>query len=195
MKLRGGGEGFTGLRLKLSDPELADSVKLKLEAELGHPYWAKSWFDVSRNLFEAIRIEKLVILVVVLLMVVTACFNICSTLFVNVFKRYTEIGILQTMGASPRFVRSLFSVQGMVIGLVGSLLGLFLGVGLALYLPHTELFKIPGEVYKLDRLQADIRWTDLGVILASSLLICFISTFAPARKGSKLKPVDGLRYE
>jgi len=195
MELRGLGQGFTGIRLKLSDPDLAEKVKIDIENELGHPYWAKSWFDVSRNLFEAIKIEKSVILVVVLLMVVTACFNICSTLFVNVLKRYTEISIFQTMGASPRFMRGLFSLQGMVMGFVGAVLGLALGISLALYLPHTQLFSIPGEVYKLDHLQSDIRWIDIAIILASSMLICFISTFAPARKGSRLKPVEGLRYE
>lgn len=194
MELRGG-RGYTGIRLKLSDDKLAEQVKLKLEAELGHPYWAKSWFDVSRNLFEAIAIEKVVILIVVLLMVVTACFNIASTLFVNVLKRYTEISIFQTMGASPAFMRRYFSLHGMLIGLIGCVGGILLGVALSLYLPHTELFKIPGEVYKLDHLQADIRIGDLAMILAASMLICFLSTFAPARKGSKLKPVDGLRYE
>ncbi len=194
MELRGG-RGYTGIRLKLDDEYLADKVKLKLEAGLGHPYWAKSWVDVSRNLFEAIAVEKRVILIVVLLMVVTACFNICSTLFVNVLKRYTEISILQTMGASPRFIRSLFAVQGLIIGFIGSVLGLGLGVALSYYLPTTSFFKIPGEVYKLDHLSPEIRFTDVGTILLCSMLICFVSTFAPARKGARLKPVDGLRYE
>src|SRR3954462_9721224 len=98
------------------------------------------------------------------------------------------------MGASPRFMRRHFSLQGMFIGFVGCIGGIILGTALALYLPHTELFRIPGEVYKLDHLQADIRWQDLALILVCSMFICFISTFAPARKGSKLKPVDGLRY-
>jgi lipoprotein-releasing system permease protein len=195
MELRGGGKGFTGLRLRLKNADLAEQVKLRLEAELGNPYWAKSWFDVSRNLFEAIKIEKKVILVVVLLMVVTACFNICSTLFVNVLKRYTEISIFQTMGASPRFMRRHFAFHGLVIGFFGCVLGLILGVGLSLYLPHTALFNIPGEVYKLDHLRAELRFSDLAVIFCASMLICFVSTFAPARKGSRLKPVEGLRYE
>ncbi|MGE3974977.1 MAG: ABC transporter permease [Bdellovibrionales bacterium] len=194
-ELRGAGSGYSGLKIRLKEDRDAQAVSQKLSSELGYPYWARDWVDINRNLFEAIQLEKAVIFIVLLFMVLTACFNICSTLFVNVLKRYVDVSILQTMGASPRFIMVLFSLHGLVIGLLGSLTGVGFGVLAAHLLARSSLFLIPAEIYKLDHLDVDFRLLDLLAIIGASMLICLFSTIAPAYRGSKLKPVDGLRYE
>jgi lipoprotein-releasing system permease protein len=194
-ELRGVTAGYTGLKLKVQDNSRAQEISQDLSTKLGYPYWARDWMDINRNLFEAIKLERIVIFIVLLFMVITASFNICSTLFVNVLKRFIDISILQTMGASPRFILVLFSLHGLIIGLLGSVAGVGLGFVLSHLLAQSTLFLIPAEIYKLDHLTIEFRALDIAAIIFTSLLICLISTLAPALRGSRLKPVDGLRYE
>ncbi|MEQ1876309.1 MAG: ABC transporter permease [Bdellovibrionia bacterium] len=193
--LTGVSDLFSGVKLKLRDSSDAQTAASKIAGSLGYAYLVKDWTEVNKNLFEAIRIERWVIFIVVSFLIITASFNICSSLFVAVLKRYGDLSILRTMGASQKFLVRLFSIQGMVVGVLGSLVGVALGLGLGFSLVHTELFKIPGEVYKLDHLPIEVRFFDVAAILAVSCLICFLSTLAPAVRGSRLNPVDGLRYE
>lgn len=196
-RMTGFGDGYSGLRIKLRDSSLAPHASSEIGRELGYPYWTRDWQQLNQNLLEAIRIEKPTIFFVILIMVVAACFNISSTLFVTVLRRYSDIAILRTMGASRRFIMWLFSAQGLLIGIVGALLGLMLGLILCwgfAYLQH-QYQLLPGEIYKVDQFSFDLRWPDLISILLMSFVICFLSTLAPARRGAHLDPVEGLRYE
>ena len=186
---------FSGVKLKLKNSDDAQAAASKIAGHLGYTFLTKDWTEVNKNLFEAIRIERWVIFIVVSFLIITASFNICSSLFVAVLKRYGDLSILRTMGASQKFLIRLFSIQGMVVGFLGSVTGVILGLGLGFALVRTELFKIPGEVYKLDHLPIEVRAFDVAAILTVSFLICFVSTLAPALRGSRLNPVDGLRYE
>jgi lipoprotein-releasing system permease protein len=186
---------YSGLKLRVKNSSKARVVSNKIAAELGYSYLTKDWSEVNRNLFEAITYERWVMFVVVSFLIVTACFNICSSLFVSVLKRYGDLSILKTMGATQGFLTRLFSLQGMLVGVIGSILGTLLGLGLGFVLVRTELFQVPGEVYKLDHLPIEVRGLDMIAILASSCFICFLATLAPAFRGAKLDPVDGLRYE
>jgi lipoprotein-releasing system permease protein len=193
--LTGVPELFSGVKLKLKDSDYAQAAASKIAGQLGYTYLTKDWTEVNRNLFEAIKIERWVIFIVVAFLVLTASFNICSSLFVSVLRRYGDLSILKTMGATQTFLVRLFSIQGMLIGAVGSIIGVILGAGLGFALVRTSLFQLPAEVYKLDRLPIEIRALDLLAVLGISFLFCFLSTLAPALRGSRLNPVDGLRYE
>jgi len=187
--------GFSGIKIRLKSAEDAPLASQVLMTKLGYPYWSKDWVDMSRNLFEAIKLEKVVIFVVLLFMIITACFNICSTLFVNVLKRYADISILKAMGASPRFLMGIFSLQGFVIGFLGSFTGIVLGWILSVLLAHSSLFQVSAEIYKLDHLTVEMRFWDIMAIVSVSLIICLLSTLAPALRGARMNIVDGLRYE
>ena len=130
-----------------------------------------------------------------LFLVVSASFNISSSLFVSVLKRYGDLGILKAMGASEKFLVRLFSLQGLMFGAVGSLMGVLLGLGLGFTLVHTRFFQLSGEIYKLDHLTMEIRAVDMFAVFLATLVICLFATLAPARRGARLNPVDGLRYE
>jgi lipoprotein-releasing system permease protein len=172
-------------------------ANLAITRALGYPYWTRDWQQLNQNLLEAVQLEKVVIFFVVLVMVVAACFNISSTLFVTVLRRYSDISILRTMGATRGFILRLFSIQGMLVGLVGAIAGLLLGALLCwgFSILENQFGLLPGEIYKLSQFSPELRWFDLLSIFVVAFLICFISTLAPARRGAKLEAVEGLRYE
>lgn len=191
----GVGDKYLGLMLKLDHPESARVEGLKLAATLGERYRIQDW--EQDNLFEAVKIEKPILFFVLLIMVIVAALNISSTLFINVVQRYSDIGILKAVGATPRWIRKVFYSQGLMIGALGNLMGLGLGLifcGLFLFL-QKSLGVIDGSVYSVDGFGIQIRALDVASVFFFTMAICFLSTLAPAWRGANLKPVEGLRYE
>jgi lipoprotein-releasing system permease protein len=193
--LGGLGPVYTGVRIKLINSDLAHDAAFVLSTEMGPGYLTRDWEESNHNLFAAIRLERWVIFIVMLFMTVAACFNISSTLFISVLRRYGDISVFKTMGATRSRLVRFFSLQGLVLGALGSFFGLVLGLGLCLFIAKTNLIYVPADVYHLNRLPVEIRWLDIGVILVSSFLLCFLSTLAPAIKGARLHPVEGLKYD
>ncbi len=191
------GDHITGFRLKLRSADLARPVSLALSHEFGRGLWARDWQEINRSLFEAAALEKVVIFIVLSLMIVAASFTVASTLLISVVRRYRDISLLKAMGATGTDIRRMFTYQGLLIGLLGSVLGLVLGlVACWVFMWAVEFFDLfPAEVYKLDSIQLDLRPLDLLATVAACILVCFLATLAPARKGAKLSPVEGLRYE
>lgn len=191
------GKRVSGYRLRLARAEDAAQASFRISNELGFGYWAKDWQDANRNLFEAVKIEKVVIFFVLLVLIIAAAFNVSSTLFVNVVKRFHDISVMKTLGASEKRIRNVFILQGLALGGAGSLFGLGLGL-LACYgfvWAQSRFGILPSEVYKLNHIEVEIRGMDLLLIIFATLIICLCATLPPARKGAKLKPVEGLRYE
>ncbi len=188
---------ISGWRIRLDHADEAIPAAKKLEGELGPNYWIRSWHDPNRNLFEAVQYEKAVIFIIVLLMEIAAAFNVASTLYLIVVRRYSQISILRAMGVSEKFIRRLFSAQGLIIGSAGSFIGVLVGwVGCQIFLKLESVYGLfPGKVYKLDHVNLEIRKGDMFIILAVTIVICYVATLAPARRGAKLNPVEGLRYE
>ncbi len=191
--LSGIGPVFTGLRVKLTNAKLAPEASFKLSMDLGINYFVRDWLESNHNLFEAIKLEKVVIFVVLLFMTVAACFNIASTSFISVLRRYGDISVFKTMGSSYYRLVRFFSLQGMVIGILGSILGLIMGLSLCFLIAKTDFVYVPAEIYHLRSLPVEVRWKDIVVILVASCLLCFLSTLAPARKGARLDVIEGLR--
>jgi lipoprotein-releasing system permease protein len=186
---------YHGMIVKIQDADEAREVALRLTSELGPNYWIRDWND--DNLFEAMKIEKKVIFFVLLLMVIVAAFNISSSLFINVVQRYADISVLKAMGATEKMIQKIFCAQGLIIGSFGAFAGFFLGLlfcGVFMVLQNT-FGLIDGSVYKLDNIAPQIRWTDNFAIFVVTLFICLLSTLAPAWRGARLRPVEGLRYE
>lgn len=189
------GGKYLGLIIKIKDADKARNYGLKLSSELGARYWVQDWED--DNLFEAIKIEKPILFLVLLIIVIVAALNISSTLFINVVQRYSDIGILKAMGASPSWIRKVFITQGLLVGVLGNIFGFILGLFFCwiFTLLQKTLGVIDGSVYNIDSISIQIRMSDTLTIFAFTILICFISTLAPAWRGARLNPVEGLRYE
>jgi lipoprotein-releasing system permease protein len=194
-KLAGIGNVYTGLRIKLTDDKFTRDASFNLSTELGVNYLCRDWQEINHNLFEAIKLERVVIFIVLLFMTVAACFNISSTLFVSVLRRYGELSIFKTLGATKRRLVLFFTLQGLFIGVIGSLAGLLLGSFICLIIAKTNLIYVPAEIYHIHRLPVQMRPLDMLLIFVVSFILCLISTLAPAFRGAKLDPVEGLKYD
>jgi lipoprotein-releasing system permease protein len=197
------GDGVTGLRLKLDDLFLAPFISRELAAGIPGIYQVRDWTQYHANFFRAIKTEKTVMFVILLLIVAVAAFNIVSTLVMVVTDKTTDIAILRTLGATPHSILGIFMVQGTVIGFVGTLLGLIGGVTLALnvesIVPAIEqlfgLKFLPADVYYISDLPSDLHWDDVVKITGVSFLISTIATLYPAWRASRTQPAESLRYE
>ena len=196
-------DGISGIEIRVANIEQAGIIASKIQKKLGFPYLVRDWMRMNKNLFSALKLEKIVMFIILVLIIFVAAFNIISTLFMLVMEKTKEIAILKSMGASRISIIKIYSYQGLVIGLVGTLLGCAAGFIIVPNLNEIvglieSLFGIvafPSDVYYLDRLPSDIQYMDSFLIIIFSVLICLIASLYPAWRASKLNLADGLRYE
>jgi lipoprotein-releasing system permease protein len=193
--LAGLGDGVTGIEVKTADRWQAATVASHLVAALGWPYRTVDWEEQNHSLFQALKLEKLGMGVILLLIVLVAAFNIVSTLTMVVSDKTKEIGILKAMGMPAKSIRRIFFVQGLVIGIVGTVLGLVLGFGAALALDKYQFIKLDAQVYFIDHLPVSIQPTDVMWIILASIAIAAIATVYPSVQASRLFPIEAIRHE
>jgi lipoprotein-releasing system permease protein len=186
---------ISGLGVRTDDPEIARSVAAAIRERLGLRFYAESWTVTNAALFSALKLEKLAMGLILSLIIVVAAFNIVSTLVMVVVDRTREIGILKSMGMPDRGILKVFMLQGLWIGVIGTVAGTGLGVTLAWLLDTYEIIRIPPDVYFVDRLPVSIYAQDILMIVAVSILIAFLATIYPAFRASRLQPVDAIRHE
>ncbi len=191
-------DSVLGLRIKINSADKASVVGGEILKHLGgYPYRMKSWHEINQNFLDAIQLEKIVIFLVVLIMVIAACFNVASTLYVRVINRYSEISILKSMGGRKNFIVKIFALQGLLLGAIGATGGIGFGILLAKAFKKIEETwgLMPADVYKIEVFKAELRMTDLSAVFLATFLVCFLSTLLPALRGARLNPCEGLRYE
>ena len=197
------GDAVTGISAKLRDIDLAPRVAAELQSQLPDELYANDWTHQNSNYFRAVQMEKKMMFIILSLIVAVAAFNIVSTLVMAVTDKQADIAILRTLGASPRSIMKIFIVQGVVIGLVGTLLGSIGGIALALNLdvvvPFIEqLFRVQflaKDVYYISELPSDLRYPEVALVSGMSFLICLLATLYPSYRASKTQPAEALRYE
>jgi lipoprotein-releasing system permease protein len=193
----------SGIEIRVEDIEKADQVAAGIQESLGFPYYARDWMQMNKNLFSALRLEKVVMFIILILIILVAAFNIVSTLFMVVMEKTKEIAILKSMGASRSSIMKIFSLQGLIIGVTGTMIGCVGGFTVVPNLNEIvgfieSIFGItafPSDVYYLDKLPSEIQYFDSFLIVVFSILICFVASLYPAWRASRLDPVEGLRYE
>jgi lipoprotein-releasing system permease protein len=193
--LAGLGEGVTGIEVKTADRWQAAGIAARLVPALGWPYRTVDWEEQNRSLFQALKLEKLGMGVILLLIVLVAAFNIVSTLTMVVADKTKEIGILKAMGMPAKSIRRIFFAQGLVIGVVGTALGLVLGFAAALALDKYQFIKLDAQVYFIDHLPVSTQPMDVMWIVVASIAIAAIATVYPSVQASRLFPIEAIRHE
>ncbi len=185
----------SGIEVRVRDPWHADRTARALEDRLGFPYRALDWKAQNSSLFSALKLEKLVMAVILLLIVLVAAFNIVSTLTMAVSDRTKEIGILRAMGMTAAQIRRIFVAQGVVVGVVGTLVGALGGLGIAVAIGRGRLIPLDPTVYFIDHVPVQLSATDIGAILLLSFAIAAAATLYPAWQAARLEPVEAIRHE
>lgn len=191
----GYGNTVTGIEIRLDDIYKASLVRDSINKKTGFPYYARDWMQMNRNLFSALKLEKFAMFVILILIVLVASFNIVSTLLMNVMEKQKEIAILKAMGATSRSVMMIFMLQGLLIGVIGTILGISGAYLLGKMIHNYEIIKLPADVYYLSRLPVKMKLIDFVIVSVSAVAISFISTLYPSYHAAKLNPVEPLRYE
>ncbi len=193
----------TGIEVKVRDIYKARQIADVIEARVGFPFLARDWMQMNKNLFSALRLEKRVMFIILTLIVLVAAFNIISSLIMIVMEKSRDIAILKAMGATANQIMKIFIFQGVIIGVIGTILGCIGGLSVAANVEYLSAsiertfgFKIlPSDVYYLSSLPSQINYSDVLLIIIATLLISLAATIYPSRKASKIDPVEALRYE
>ncbi len=187
------GDTVTGIEVKVDDIFEASGIARTIEATLGQSYWARDWMQLNRNLFAALKLEKIMMFLLLVLITIVASFNIVSTLTMIVNEKQREIAILKAMGATRKAIMRIFMLNGVVIGLTGTVIGVPLGYTF-LWLIQTYWTFDP-TVYYISRVPVNVQVLDVALVAFSAVMISFAATVIPSWQAAKLDPAAALRYE
>jgi lipoprotein-releasing system permease protein len=188
-------DGISGIEIKLKDIYNAPAVKKQLQETLGFRYIVLDWMQMNKNLFSALKLEKFAMFVILVLIVLVASFNIISNLIMNVIEKSREIAILKAIGATNNSIMTIFMMQGLFIGLIGTIIGIAGGYALGVILNKYQIIRLPADVYYLSHLPVKMSAFDFITVSLSAIIISFLATIYPAWQAAKLNPVEPLRYE
>ena len=188
------GDAVTGVEVRVDNIYAADRIGSAVGEMLGPRYWARDWMGMNKNLLSALKLEKTVMFIILVLIVLVAAFNIASTLIMMVMEKTRDIAILKAMGATEKSIRKIFVLNGMIIGLVGTAIGVSLGLLLCYLLDKYKFVELPGDVYYITTLPVHLQTLDVVVIALAAMVICFLATLYPSRQAARLDPVEAIRY-
>jgi lipoprotein-releasing system permease protein len=190
-----GSSGVDHIELKVDNLIAAPAIAEEIPRQLGQDYLTTDWADMNRSLYSALWLEKIAMGIGIGLIVAVAALNIIASLVLLVMEKTRDIAILKTMGASARSVMFIFLLQGMIIGIVGTLAGAAAGVVVSEVADRYRLISIPGDVYQITYLPFRVQPVDLTFIVLGAIAVCFIATLYPSRQAARLDPAQALRYE
>jgi lipoprotein-releasing system permease protein len=194
-ELQGRGDQVMGVELKVKDVERAEAIAQKLEKALGGPpYQVQDWYELNHNLFTALTLQKLALVIILTLIIVVAAVNMVSALTMLVMEKVREIAILKSMGASSSSVALVFQFVGLAIGGAGTLLGVAIGL-VTCHVVSRYGYHLDPKVYLIDRLPIEVKPLEVLLVAGITMVISMIATVVPSQSAAALRPVDGLRYD
>jgi len=185
----------TGLEVRVRDVDTSDVIAKRVQDALGYPYWTKDWKIMNRSLFSALKLEKITMFVILTMIVLVGALNIISTLVMVVMEKTKDIAILRAMGASSKNIMTVFMIQGLLVGIIGTVTGLVAGLGICQLLARYKFINLPSDVYYISKLPVRVEFGDVVFVASAAVIIAFLATIYPAWHASKLDPVEAIRYE
>lgn len=187
------GRSVTGIEVKVNDIYQAGLVGQEISEKIGFSYMTRDWMEMNRNLFSALKLEKFGMFVILVLIVIVAAFNIISTLIMMVMEKEKDIAILKSMGATQKGIMKIFMLDGMVIGVAGTILGCLTGYILCRIIGSYHFIKLPQDIYMIDTLPVTMQAADFAIVSLISIAISFLATIYPSWNASRVNPVEALR--
>ena len=188
------GNAVSNIEIRVDDVNQSREIADRIQLQLGFPYLTEDWTRLWPNLFSALQLEKTVYFLVLLLMVLIGAFNIISTLVMVVMEKRKDIAILMSMGATRASIRKIFLLKGFIIGIVGTTLGLLLGLVVCTLIAQYR-FELPKDVFLISTVPVRIYFSNFMIVTLASFIVCLLASIYPARQAAKLDPVEIIRYE
>jgi len=194
-ELVGRGDQVMGVELKVKDVDRADEIARRLEDKLGGPpYQVQDWYELNHNLFTALNLQKLALVIILTLIIIVAAVNMVSALTMMVTDKTREVAIMKSMGANNQSVSLVFQVAGVAIGGAGTIIGVAFGLYTCFVVSHYG-YRLDPKVYLIDRLPIEVRPLEVLLVAGITMLISVIATIVPSQSAAALRPVEGLRYD
>jgi lipoprotein-releasing system permease protein len=186
---------ISGLEIKLDDINRSDDVKTQLESSLGSGYKVSTWYDLHKDLYSIMQVERWTAYVILSLIIAVATFNIAGSLTMTVIEKKRDIGILKSMGAANSSILKIFMYEGVMIGIIGAIIGSLLGFTLGYLQIHLKLFPLDPTVYPIDALPIDMRVSDFITVSIAAFVLCTVASLYPALRAALIKPIESIRWE
>lgn len=194
-RVKGSGDAAEVIQMKVTDIDAVKEIAGRVRAIAGPGFMTNDWQELNRTLYATLQLQHLVVYIFFALLIAIAALNIITTLTMMVIEKNRDIAILRAQGSTPRSIRRIFMLQGLVIGLIGAASGLSLGLGLGWIANHYRLISIPAEIYSVSHITLKVQWGDCATVAILAVVICLLATIYPARTAARLMPVEALRHE
>ncbi len=189
------GNNFKGIEVRLNDINNSMSVKKSLEKKLPKDLIISSWYDLHKELYSIMKVERWIAYIILCLIIAVATFNILGSLTMTVIEKKRDIGVLKSFGCSKKIIANIFMFQGLLVGSIGTICGCLLGLVLCILQKQFALFPLDPNIYIIPALPVELRWMDFVYVSCASVLICFLATIYPSRRAANLLPVEAIRWE
>lgn len=183
-----------GVSVSIKDAEDVFHVASEIKKALGGYYYVKTYAEMNKNLFSALKLEKFMMSLILGLIIIVATFTIASNLIMTSVEKTKDIGILRAMGASPHFIRKVFFYEGLLIAVCGIIIGFVIGLSVSWFIKTHDILKLPADIYYITKVPVEIKVLDLFWIAVVSFLLCLLAAIFPAYRASKINPIDAIRY-
>ncbi|MBI5473976.1 MAG: ABC transporter permease [Ignavibacteriae bacterium] len=188
-------KNVSGIEVRLQNIEESEQVQARLQALLGDELSVMTWYDLHKDLYSVMKIERWGAYIILCLIIGVASFNMLGSLAMGVMEKRRDIGVLKALGLNARRIVKLFMFEGILVGVLGTLLGIGIGLFVCYLQMEYHLFPLDPSVYIIDAIPVDIRWSDFVAVGFASMLLSSLAAFYPARQAGKLLPVDAIRWE
>lgn len=185
----------TGVELRIKNLNNSESFKEKLAGVIGSGYNINTWYDLHQDLYNIMKVERWTAYIILSLIIIVATFNIAGSLTMTVIEKKRDIGVLKAMGSTNGSIVRIFMLEGILIGIYGTISGCILGLAICLMQIKFKFFPLDTSVYPIDALPIDLRWTDFVYVSLASLLLAFLASLYPAKRAAKQEPIQAIRWE